>query len=157
MSEIIKAVWRNDIAYLEQNLNSSNVDERDSDKRTALFHACIDNKIDVVKLLLKHEADVNLADYVKWTPLFYAVQKNLKELVMLLLQNNAFVNQIDIHGNTPLGKAVYEYDGDLAIVKMLLKAGADKNSVNNHGVSIWKLANTIAYPKGKDRLLELLK
>jgi len=150
MSKIIKAVFRNDIGFLKQNLNNSNVNDLDEDKRTPLIHACIDKQADIVKLLLEFGADVNIIDGANWMPLHYAVQENSKEIVKLLLEKDAVVDQLDENGNSPLWRAVFDFNGDFKVIKILVNAGANVNLVNMHGVSIKELA------EGNNELLTIL-
>lgn len=62
-------------------------------------------------------------------------------MVELLLRAGANSNAIDRHGNGPLWKACYEAGKDcaapdrLAIISLLLRAGADANHANNAGRS----------------------
>lgn len=58
MSKIINAVFKSDINYLMNNLNSQNVDELDQCGRSPLIHACIDKQKEIVELLLKKKAQM---------------------------------------------------------------------------------------------------
>lgn len=56
---------------------------------TPLMIASFCNSINVAKLLIKHRADVNLADDDGFTALMYAAMKNSSEIILFLLQNGA--------------------------------------------------------------------
>ncbi|MFE2578684.1 hypothetical protein [Streptomyces sp. NPDC059378] len=47
----------------------------------------------------------------------------------------------DRQGNTPLWLAVFTYRGDGAVLSLLVKAGADPDRNNFHGVSPRRLAS----------------
>ena len=71
----------------------------------ALYHATIDNHIDVIKLLLHEGADVNKQDNRKDTPLHVAAQFNKTEVARLLIQNGADVNIRNRYNKRPLDDA----------------------------------------------------
>lgn len=57
-----------------------------------------------------------------------------------LLVAGAAVDAPDEQGNTPLWQAVFSYRGDGAVMSLLVKAGADPDMANLHGVSPRRLA-----------------
>ena len=58
---------------------------RDKDCATLLHYATIQT----LKLLIKHDVDVNLADNEGWTPLHLAVQSRTRDVAKILLVNGA--------------------------------------------------------------------
>ena len=72
---------------------------------TALHLATMYNRIGVVKLLLRKEADANKQDINKDTPLHMAARKNYTEVARLLIQNGADVNIQNHRNKTPLDDA----------------------------------------------------
>ena len=72
---------------------------------TALHNATMDNRIDVIKLLLHKGADVNKQNDNKDTPLHFAAQFNHTEVARLSIQNGADVNIRNDVNNTPLDYA----------------------------------------------------
>ena len=72
---------------------------------TALHHATMRNRIDVIKLLLLEGADVNKQNDGKETPLHLAAQFNKTEVARLLIQNGADVNIRNDVNETPLDDA----------------------------------------------------
>ena len=98
--------------------------------RTALFCALEYNRkenIEMVKLLIKNKADVNIAydgDYEnEETPLMYAVMKGYKETVKILIENKADINKRNIYNANALLYA-YMY-GHEDIADILLQNGSD--------------------------------
>jgi ankyrin repeat protein len=74
-----------------------------------------------------------------------------------LLRSGVVVDATDAHGNTPLFAATFDSKGRGDMIKLLLKAGADKNHRNKHGVSPASLASTIAnYDVARFLLLTIL-
>ncbi|VAW74041.1 hypothetical protein MNBD_GAMMA12-2727 [hydrothermal vent metagenome] len=97
---------------------------------TALVHAASRGHIAMVKLLLKHGAKVNVNPSRKGSSaaLIVAVRSNKMEVVNLLLSHKANVNTKGHKGVTALILASAK--GYLAIVKNLLRAGANLESMS---------------------------
>ena len=92
--------------------------------RTGLMYAVEGNQLESVKLLLQAGADPNASDRLDKpgrTPLIYAAIEGHVEIVQALLNAGAIATTKDRKGNTALHVAY----GNLAIVEMLLAAGAD--------------------------------
>jgi len=73
---------------------------------------------------------LNYHDPIKfdWTPLIAAVYANNSNIVAYLLNQGVDLEAKDRHGDTALSLAVTGPDSDLAIVKMLVDAGAKTNA-----------------------------
>jgi len=78
--------------------------------------------IDIVDLLLKNNADINLATPDGWNPLICASYWGRVEIVKLLLKRKPNLHQKTAEGYTALSLA--REQGYKEIVKLLLKAGA---------------------------------
>jgi hypothetical protein len=91
---------------------------------TPLRAASRKGHLDVVHLLLQHNADVNDArGPMNWTALHEASDYGDPKVVNLLLEHGAEVNVISSAHNTPLWCA--SFWGHLEVVQMLLEHGAD--------------------------------
>ena len=98
--------------------------------RTALFCSLEYNRkenIEMVKLLIKNKADVNIAydgDYEnEETPLMYAIMKGYKETVKILIANKADINRRNRNNANAL---IYAYMfGHEDIADILLQNGSD--------------------------------
>jgi ankyrin repeat protein len=103
-------------------------------KYTALHFAATRGHCNMVKLLLSRpEAQVNRGEVC--TPLLLAAEKGRVGVVEILLGHSA----IDIHkagwnGDTPIVKA--SLNGHVQVTKMLLDAGADKESEDQDGWTV---------------------
>ena len=56
---------------------------------TGMHHAVKINSIDLVKIFMKHKADINAKDMFERTPLYYAARSGYHEVFRFLLLNKA--------------------------------------------------------------------
>jgi hypothetical protein len=78
---------------------------------------------DIARLLLDHEADVNIRDSADWTPLHCASLLGHVEMAQLLLVRGASLNAQSFSGYSPLFLA--SRSGQFEAVQFLLDHGAD--------------------------------
>jgi len=99
---------------------------------TALMIACVKGHADIARLLLDNGADPNRADVYAWTPLMRAVYEQRRDIVELLADDKRTrVNQPGENGITVLHLAAMK--GDVEIVELLLRQGADPRARDNSG------------------------
>lgn len=103
----------------------TDADARNVQEETPLMLACLKGQLDIVKLLLARDADVNKTG---WAPLHYAATGGHTEIMQLLLDQHAYIDAESPNGTTPLMMAA-QY-GSAAAVQLLLDAGADANLRN---------------------------
>lgn len=145
MNQLRDAVFRQDLNEVKQLVAQGvAIDELDGDGRTPLMHAAIDKLTEIAEFLIINGANVSHRDNHQWTALHFAARDYEFPLVELFLKNGADIDAQDRHGNTPLMGAVYNFDGDDRLLKLLIDAGADRNMKNKHDVSPHDLANTIS-------------
>ena len=104
-------------------------------------------KIDLVEMICKKGANVNVTNYLGISPLHLAVQDGNLSIVSLLVRFSADVNSKAFHnlhnqngwGDTPLHWAVAL--GHFEIVKYLINNDADLNLINNYGKTCLYLAS----------------
>ena len=90
-----------------------------------LILACAHSNVAIVRLLLNHGADLNLANNLEETPLLHASCCGKLEIVRFLVANRAEVDKTDVYGRSPLYFAAQK--GYEKIMKILLNAGANPN------------------------------
>jgi ankyrin repeat protein len=96
---------------------------------------------DMVKLLLAHGADVNVADRDGTTPLMKAIDVRDMRMASLLLDSSAQINAKDHRGHTALTRAVLRSDAPM--LKMLIARGADVDVVTEMGTTPWSIAQSM--------------
>jgi ankyrin repeat protein len=110
----------------------------DSD-RTALMEAAAQGRDKAVGLLLARGASVSLTDDEGATALHWAAKAfHSSECVEALLAHGADINTTYKGGYTPLMRAAVT--GNLEVIELLLKRGADTKAVDNYGETARVLA-----------------
>jgi ankyrin repeat protein len=116
------------VAYLIKQNALLNI--KDSDGKTALFHAVEMENYSTVELLLRHHAIPHFCDWRGRTPLLEAVLSGQEKIAKLLLEHGAPPNSAEYEsGQTPL--LVESISADLC--RCLLEHQADPNHVNSDG------------------------
>lgn len=145
LQEAVNALlrWKNDIKVdLPLSVNKMKV--------TALMVACQLGLIDIVKVLLAHNADVQALDRLRRTPLIHAAMNGNTHICTFLLFHGADPNHRDSSGNSVLHYAAAY--GWSFIVELLLERGADPNAAND-----WKTTPlSIAFMNGHVGIVRIL-
>lgn len=130
----------------------ANVNAKDNvEGATALIIASHPEKIQVVKELVNHGANVNAMSKYGQTPLMTAAASCSVPLVRYLLQKGANVAEKNARGGTALIPAVASGCADVA--KVLLQAGADVKVRTAEGQTLVELARS----NHDARMVRLLK
>nr|XP_042896391.1 poly [ADP-ribose] polymerase tankyrase isoform X4 [Parasteatoda tepidariorum] len=110
------------------------VDKGNKKSYTALHIACEYGRIDVVRVLIRHKANVDKmtnAQHDKLTPLMLASQKGHLDIVSLLIEHSAQVEMKDKKQRTALTHAII--NGHAHVTSYLLRLGANPNSTDSSG------------------------
>ncbi|KAI0850334.1 ankyrin repeat-containing domain protein [Daldinia vernicosa] len=91
-----------------------------------------EQRIDLTRLLVKYNVNINAMDELKATPLLIAIRNQFGDLARCLLEYEPDVNLADFDGRTPVYEAVRNQDEGL--VKLLLERGADVNVQTTQGL-----------------------
>jgi ankyrin repeat protein len=101
----------------------------------ALDFAAANNRIDMVRIMLKHGADVNLHNGVDGRqPLFSCASEKAFEMIELLLVHGANPLHVDDKGGSALHLAAYQQH--IKSVELMLDAGGDINQANTKGATL---------------------
>ncbi|XP_011303261.1 kinase D-interacting substrate of 220 kDa isoform X2 [Fopius arisanus] len=109
------------------------IDDRDENASTALIYASSKGKIQFVRELINHGADVNAEDADNWTALLCASKEGHTDVCLELLDHGGDLEHRDMGGWTALMWATYK--GRLVTVKFLLSRGADVHAHGNYHIS----------------------
>ncbi|XP_016961317.1 ankyrin repeat and sterile alpha motif domain-containing protein 1B isoform X1 [Drosophila biarmipes] len=111
---------------------SPSINCQDMNGYTSLHHACLNGHSNIVRLLLSHNALLDVPDIRGSTPLFLAAWAGHQDIVKMLLMNSptgANPNAQTIENETPLHSGAQH--GHNAVVAILLSYGADPAIRNN--------------------------
>ncbi len=104
---------------------------QEKDGRSVLQFAVADNKLSIVKRLIKLKADLNHQNAKGQTALIIAIINKNEAMAQALIEAGADVNLKDQDGNTALMWATF--GNNEVIVKKLIEKKADLNIQNKHG------------------------
>lgn len=106
--------------------------------------AVLERKLDVLEFLIAQDCDLQDGDDERgMTPLHAAALGQNLPAVKLLLEAGVPVDIQEKRGSTPLFRAVRDYQGDPAVIKLLLEHGADPWLANQNGVSPMQMAQKL--------------
>lgn len=115
--ELINGVKNKNLPAVEALLNKGeNVNGANAQGNTALHYAVATNNADMVKLLLKHNADMNAKNNKGWSPLSIAEKKNVGEIYDIF--------EAEISAEEAAAKAKQEAEQKAAELKAKQKAEA---------------------------------
>jgi len=124
---------------------------KDNNDWTPLIRATRKGDLEMVVLLLDHDANVDYQDYRSCTALMHAADEGHLKIVKLLLENKANVDLINCYSKTTLRGAIdKEYS---EIVELLLDHGVNLDN-QEHGDETTELME--AAGEGHSKIVELL-
>lgn len=117
-------------------LGPTKINIKDDNNNYLITHAIIRNNIDIVKVLLKKGANIDILDQEGKTILYLPIKYGYDEICSLLLDHdkkidNILVNLKDNNNNVPLHYAIL-FKNTFALT-LLLEAGANPNITDNDG------------------------
>jgi ankyrin repeat protein len=96
----------------------------------AIGWAVSENDVEMVKLLIKYDVEINRSYDKKKISLLHLASSKL-EISKLLIEKGITIDSTDYFGNTPLWAALHEKNYEVA--ELLLQHGADPNKKNRVG------------------------
>lgn len=128
------AVEKQDVQAVERLVNLGQINDVNSEGRTALMIACTESSLEIVQAILDANADIEIQDKCGCTALMDAAFKGNKEMIEMLLRKKADVNAINNTGETALMLALeYPNNNTIEIIEMLLDKHAWVDIKNEEG------------------------
>lgn len=148
---LFRAVRMDDAAalqkILEESPDAASWHEKPADKLTPLHVAAHHGSTQAIRILYKHNAELDAQDKDGWTPLMYAAAFGVHQAVVTLIECGANPHIEDNNGDTPLTKAVKRFRSDLTPIDYssltaLVTAGVDPARKASGGDSAFSLAKS---------------
>ncbi|KAN0023237.1 hypothetical protein ACTFIU_011404 [Dictyostelium citrinum] len=112
-------------------LDPTMIDCRDSRQSTSLHLAAFNGLIDMVDLLIRYKAQINIKDEEGATPLHKASFNGHSSCAKLLVDKGAPIGIVDSQGATPLHKAAF--NGRSKCLATLIRSGAELEVKDSQG------------------------
>lgn len=130
---VARAAAQNDAELVRQLVGSGegNPDMVDDQSRTGLHYAAMNGNLQILAILIKAKAKLNIEDKLGDTPLHLAAEQGQTEAAELLLDVGAEVDPQNKDGMTPLMIAASR--GNLELVRALLAKGASVSKTDYTG------------------------
>jgi len=103
----------------------------DFDGESALFYACENEHIDVIKYLIKEGINIECENNNGSTCFIYTCYDGKMKILKILIDNGANINHINKWGNNGFMMACY--NGKIDTLKILIDNGANINHINERG------------------------
>lgn len=135
----------------------------DGEAASALMYACMEENMEIAKLLVASGADVNLRNDQGNDALLVSINHNRFELAEYLISFGAHVNTKNNKGFTPLMLACSK--GNLTLTQMIVNRGAIINMINKDKAATaldfaylgWNLSNSLRDKVQKKEFNEIIK
>lgn len=123
--------WERDLKHLLKAGAFKFIDDFTAYGKSALHHAARSGQCSCVKILLEHNAYVNIASYDRRTPLMEAAERGYTECAIMLLNYGADPNTVSTDQMTALHYAAR--NGHSECVEKLLQSGSNVNAIASGG------------------------
>ncbi|XP_034947307.1 putative ankyrin repeat protein RF_0381 [Chelonus insularis] len=131
--------------------HGANVNAQTNEGKITPLHAAVEKDYpNIVKLLLKYNANMNLLDSSNFTPFYLALLKKRKIIIDIFLERDIDINFKNGFGSTPLHISCIS--ADIQIIEKLLSRNVPINCVDRYG----RTALHIACETGNFVLINLL-
>ena len=167
-SPIWAALKEGDVKKVQEILGKNiNINIQNQDGQTPLVVAVLNGKQEIAALLLEHGSPMEIADKKGNTEFSYAKnmlkiledaqeKRNIQILIKEIERNPSLINTKDKNGETPLMQAVAI--GNIDVIQIFLKSGADPNIRNNKNETLEDVICTRGkYLIQKNKIIDILK
>ena len=147
-SQFVNFLLNDCLADIEQRGVYEVAEDRSRHQVTPLWCAAVANKLEVVKILIRNNANVNATSDTESTPVRSACYMTNIEVVKFLVENGADIHKPNVNGGTCLINSVQSVD----LCRYLIEKNANVNAQDNSG----NLALHYAIREGRMETVRLL-
>ncbi|KAK9717876.1 Ankyrin repeats (3 copies) [Popillia japonica] len=127
LDEFYSILLNREFHAASEHLPNLDIETTDSNGKTYLMRACLDNEVDVFSWLIQNGANIDVEDNTRRNLLFMAIESRSLDIVQWLT-NNKWLLYTTYKGETALHVAVY--NSEIEIVKILVRGGLDPEIQN---------------------------
>ena len=126
-ASIHRSARQGEVGYIIQHISAgTDVNEvNNSNGQIALHYASTHNHLQIIKMLIDNNANINLKDKIGMTPLHLTALGGHKEATKIIIDSGALLNLVNIYGETPLDVALKNFEIDSQNVKLNKKQIAE--------------------------------
>ena len=136
------------------NINMVNI-SGDSVLMFAIIYINVIKDLDIIELLIKKGANINLVNNMGINILMKAVMLVKLDIIKLLIKNRTNINLVD-KNNDNVSMYAIKYDLPIYIIELLIENGININLVNNMGINILMQAFIFAKTDRIDKIKLLI-
>ena len=126
-ASIHRSARQGEVGYIIQHISAgTDVNEvNNSNGQIALHYASTHNHLQIIKMLIDNNANINLKDKIGMTPLHLTALGGHREATKLIINSGALLNLVNIYGETPLDVTLKNFEIDSQNVKLNKKEIAE--------------------------------
>jgi len=126
-ASIHRSARQGEVGYIIQHISAgTDVNEvNNSNGQIALHYASTHNHLQIIKMLIDNNANINLKDKIGMTPLHLTALGGHREATKIIIDSGALLNLVNIYGETPLDVTLKNFEIDSQNVKLNKKQIAE--------------------------------
>ena len=119
-ASIHRSARQGEVGYIIQHISAgTDVNEvNNSNGQIALHYASTHNHLQIIKMLIDNNANINLKDKIGMTPLHLTALGGHREATKIIINSGALLNLVNIYGETPLDVTLKNFEIDSQNVKL---------------------------------------
>ena len=119
-ASIHRSARQGEVGYIIQHISAgTDVNEvNNSNGQIALHYASTHNHLQIIKMLIDNNANINLKDKIGMTPLHLTALGGHREATKIIINSGALLNLVNIYGETPLDVTLKNFEIDSQNAKL---------------------------------------
>jgi hypothetical protein len=140
LNPLYYAVISNNIDIVQLLIKAgASVNQLNGNQENILYQVLNNNNnninIDIIKLLIDNNIDIDNSDTYGYTPFDKAVNNNNSDVLKLLIEKETDINKLNTNGENLLYRALDNNNINIDIIRLLIDKGIDVNKLSNSNIS----------------------